>query len=444
MGKFVKDSLITFIVRFSSLFLGLGVSIILARGLGPEGRGVLALAVLLPNLLITFTNFGINYASAFYAGKKKYSPAEILGNNLILSFIVSIFTILIGIIIILFFGDDLFRGVSRMNLFLALPLIPCQVFLLFTVNILWGLQKIKEYNFIDFFNSLLGLILLAVFIFGFGLGVKTAIVAQVVSSLFAITILFFLMRRVVGPFSLRLNKLYLKDTFLYGMKMYFGGILSLLHSRLDIFIINAFLNPFAVGLYFTSKILAEKILLIPQSASFVLFPRVSSEKDDKALREFTPIVCRHSLFITTIGIIFLFFLGRWLITLLYSEEFLDSVLAFRILLIGSIAASGAGSLCSDLAARGKPMINNYIAIFLIVLNVTLNIILIPKFGIEGAAWATTVSLWAGFIISLIVYDKISGNKIKDVIFLQKSDAVFYKNFLNYFKSRIKPILQKYV
>lgn len=438
MNKFVQDSLITSISRAINLLLALGTSVILARILGPDGMGIYSLAILLPVLAIIFTNFGIDSASAFYAGRGKYSPDKILGNNIIISGFLSILGFLAGLIIIFFFGEKLFHGVPVIYLLLTLSIIPCQLFFTSISSILWGLQKIKEYNFVSILQSFVFLVFIVIFFLAPGFGIKTAIISQIISSFLAGMVLFFLIKRVVGPFSLRLNKSYLKDSFSYGMKMYFGGILTFLYQRLNVFIINFFINPLAVGFYFIAKNFAEKILLIPQSVSFVLFSKVSSEKDKNRLKEFTALICRNSLFVTIVCIAIFFLFGRWLIVFLYSTEFLDSVSTFKILLIASIFMGAGGPICSDLAARGKPMINNYLAIFQIALNIILSILLIPKFGIRGAAWAVTISSMMGFVIGLIVYRKISGNKIKDVIFIKRSDIVFYKNFLNDLKNRIKP------
>jgi Na+-driven multidrug efflux pump len=66
----------------------------------------------------------------------------------------------------------------------------------------------------------------------------------------------------------------------------------------------------------------------------------------------------------------------------------------------------------------------------------LNILWIPKWGIQGAAWATVISYLSMFIITIFVYGKMSGNKIKDIILFQKSDFEFYKNILLSMKDRL--------
>ena len=109
---------------------------------------------------------------------------------------------------------------------------------------------------------------------------------------------------------------------------------------------------------------------------------------------------------------------------------MKSVQPFRILLLGAIAIAGWKILESDIKGRGKPIINTYIIGFSVALNITLNLFLIPKFGITGAAWATSTSCMVNLLIAFIVYIRISGNNIKDMIFLKKSDLRFYQNFLS--------------
>lgn len=434
-GKFTIDTSITFITRVLQLILGVGTSIIIARVLGPQGKGIYSLVILFPTLLVTLGNFGIGQASVFYIGKKKYLPEEILANNVVLSFLFGIIGFLIGLIIILFFSSSLFPGVAKIYLFLALFLIPLQFFLSFANYLLLGLQRIKEFNFISLFQSFMFLVLLLIFLVVFSFGVKAAILSNISSGFIGAMLLLYLAKKIIGILHLHFDAHYVKDAFKYGFKVYLGNIIGFLHYRIDMFLINIFLNPIGVGFYSIAVVLAEKIWLISQSAGIVLFPKVSSETNKKNLKEFTPIVCRNVLFVTAIGAILLFVLGNWLITLLYSNKFSDSVLPFQILLIGAVTMSGWRILANDLYGRGKPELNIYISAVSILLNVVLNIFWIPKFDISGAAWATSVSYTFAFVMISIVYSKISGNKIKDVIFIKKSDFRYYKNLVLLLKDK---------
>jgi len=433
MGKFTKDSLITFITQVLSLIFGLGTSIIVARVLGPEGKGIYALAILLPATLIMFCNFGIAQASVFYIGKRKYRPEEIFGNNIIFSFLLIIFTFLIGLIIVFFFANSLFPNVAKSYLLLALFLVPFNFFLSFVNYILLGLQKIKEFNFIKILQNFIFLILIALFLLGLNLGLKAVIVANILSCFFGTIVLFFLARKIVGIPSLHFNKAYFKDAFQYGIKVYLGNIVFFLHSSIAIFLINIFLNPLAVGFYSVAVGMSEKIWLVSQSVGTVLFPRVSSETDRKRLKEFTPIVCRNILFINSLGAILLFFLSRWLIILLYSERFLNSLLPFQILLIGAVTIGGYRILTNDLYGRGRPELNIYIGLIALSIHIILSIIWIPKYSILGAAWATSISYTFAFIVMTSIYSRISKNRINDIAFVKKSDLQLYKNLIRSLK-----------
>jgi O-antigen/teichoic acid export membrane protein len=193
--------------------------------------------------------------------------------------------------------------------------------------------------------------------------------------------------------------------------------------------LNIFLDPAAVGIYSISVALAEKIWIISQSAGIVLFPKISSEIDSKKIKNFTPIVCRNILAFSVISSIALLFLGPKIIILLYSSDYFESIHSFKILLLGIIAISGSRILSNDLSGRGRLIENMYINIISISLNIILNIILIPKYKVEGAAWATSVSYSITFLMKLWVYSRISGNSLKNILFIKKSDIIIYKNIL---------------
>ena len=129
IGKFTKNTFITFLTQGLIFIISLGISVLLARILGPEKRGIYSLAMILPSFLLYFTCFGIGQSSVFYLGEKKYSPKEIFGTNLILVLLISIFAILIGLIITFFLNNTLFPGIEKKYLFSAIFLAPCLIFL---------------------------------------------------------------------------------------------------------------------------------------------------------------------------------------------------------------------------------------------------------------------------------------------------------------------------
>ena len=437
-NKFTRNTFITFFSQGLILVFTLGTSVLLARALGPEKRGIYSLAMILPSFLLYFTCFGIGQSSIFYLGSKKYSPKEILGNNFILVILVSILTILIGLIITFFFNNALFPGIERKYLFCAIFLAPPLIFFSFTTSILLGLQSIKKYNLIYLFNKFFLLFsFLVIFVLGIKFKVIYVIITEVIVIFISCIILFFITKKETRGISFKFNKKYFKNSFLYGIKIYFGIIISFLHNRIGILLINSFLNPLMVGFYSIGVGLSEKIYLISDSVATVLFPRIASEKDKLKIKNFTPIIFRNILwtiiFINTI----IFILAKWIIVFLYSNVFFASIKPFQILLIGAVAISGSKILESDIKGRGKPMFITWITSISTVLNIVLSIFLIPRLGILGAAWATTISYTINLMCLLIIYCKLSNNSMINMLFIQKSDLKLYLNLFVVLKNKMK-------
>jgi len=385
---------------------------------------------------LIFGSFGINLASTFYLGKRKYSPKEVFGNNIIIAILVSSLVVLVGLVIIFLFSDSFFSGVNKEYLILALFLVPLYIFFNFISHILLGLQKIKKYNIICFSQSFLFLSFVGALLLGFHWGVKAAILSEILSFIIIGIVLFFFVKKETGGIVFKLNKNYFKDNLSYGLKGYFSGIFYFLHRRVDLLLINFFINPVAVGLYYVAIGLSEAVSFLSVSAATVLFPRIASETNEKNLKEFTPMVCRSILLVTLIMSVLLFILGDWIIPLLYSDNFLGSVRPFRILIIGALLISGWQILANDLGGRGRPILGTYPIGVATGLNVILNILWIPRWGIEGAAWATVVSCLAMFLITVFIYSRVSGNRIRNIILPRKSDFYLYKDiFLSIKKLR---------
>jgi len=436
MGVFAKNTLITFLTRMATAISTIIITVIMARVLGPKGQGIYSVAILFPSLLLIFTGFGLNLSAVYFLGKEKYPPRQVLGTSIIFNFLISVLTILIGLLVIFTFSDKFFPDIERVYLFLSLSLVPLILFFNLGCQTVLGLQKINKYNFISFFQSGLFLIFVAILLFTLRFGVTVAILSQIFSYAVAIALLSFIAVKETKGIDFKINFKYLKESLIYGLKVHLAGIFDFLHSRIDLFLINFFINPFSAGIYFASVRLAEGVWLFSSSTSTVLFPKVVSEKDPKKLKEFTPLVCRNVLFLSFLIIAFLFIISGWFITFLYSADYLAAILPFKIILIGILAISGCNILSIDLAARGNPMLNTCAIGASAVLNIVLNIIFIQKWGISGAAFATTVSYAVMFFITLIFYIKISGNKITDIIFIKKEDFILYKDVFLSIKTKL--------
>jgi len=189
-GKFVRGTTVTFTSGVLTLLLGLGTSVILARVLGPEGKGSYTLAMLLPSLIVTFGNLGIGPATVYYVARGEFRREEILGNNILLSAGIGGIGVLAGLVVVLFFRETVFPGVAPGYLLLALLLVPVQVFSSYVRYVLLGAQRIKEFNYVQIAQSALFLGFVALALLGLRAGITGAIVAALFSWLVADLLVF--------------------------------------------------------------------------------------------------------------------------------------------------------------------------------------------------------------------------------------------------------------
>jgi len=442
--RFSVGTGITAGAQFIGLILGVGTSVILARVLGPEGRGVYALAMLLPSLIVTFGNLGIGPATVYYVARGEFRRQEILGNNVLLSAGVGGLGVLTGLVMVLFFRETVFPRVASGYLLLALLLVPVEIFFSYIRYVLLGAQRFKEFNYVQILHSVFFLGFIALALLGIKAGVSGAILAGLCSWLVLDVLVFRLARRVAGGIDTKLNTSYIKRATTYGIQAHLANILWFLNFRLDMFLVNGFLGPAAVGLYAVGVGLVEKLWMISQAASIVLFPRVAAETEEKRGKEFTPLVARTVLWTTALGAPILAFLSRWIVLLLYSEAFLPAVGALQALLPGVVAVSAGRVLGNDIAGRGRPMLNTYRGVITVGTNIALNLLWIPRYGIVGAAWASTVSYTVSFFMALFFYCRLSDNSWTKVVFPQRGDWAIYRRtglaLGRWVKAKVKALL----
>lgn len=424
-SKFISGASITFTTRLIQMGIGLAASVIIARILGPEGKGIYALAILFPTMIIRFADVGIEPATTYHVAQKQYSYKEILGSNVLISLGLSMIGVFAGLIVVLFFSDLVFADVPQEILLFSLILVPTTMLLTAVNQINMGALQFAKYNM-----TLLCLesTFLSFLVFSLLLkngGIVAALSSRILGYVVGIGLVLFLVFKYSGGIILKFNRGYVKKIFHYGFQAYLGNLIAFLNLRIDLLIINHFMNTKEVGYYSISVGLAEKLWMVSSVISVVLFPLVASEKEEKKKKEFTPRVTRAVFFFNSIGYLLIFALGSWFILLLYTDVYSPAIAPLRILIFGALPLSVSKVLSSDIAGRGKPIINTIMGGIVLVINVTLNLILIPSYGIIGAAWATSISYIIHFVLKVGIYCRISGNKWKDVLIPKKTDIQTY-------------------
>ena len=401
---------------------------LIARLLGPEKQGQYTLIILLPTILYTFLNSGISISTVYFVGIKKYSDQEIYFTNLFFSLALSFFSMVIGLLVTVFFSDYFFANIPIQLLLYALLIVPMIYLQKILQSFLHSKEDFLNLNFVVILNQLGLLFFSLLFVWYLNLSVLGAVISFACTQLLMVIVSYsIIQKKYEFGFSLTSSLPYLKDSLIFGLKGHISNILTFLSYRIDVFLIAYLLDDLSVGIYSIAVLLVERIWLIPQAVSSVLFARVSNLKTEIEKTNFTAFASRNALFLTFLSGSVLALISPWLIQFLFGNEFNGSVIPFLYMIPGVVLFALSKILANDFVGRGRPEINSFIAFFVAILNIILNILLIPSFGIKGAAITTSICYGLDAFIKVIyfsLHNKISFFKF---VLVRQSDFKFYFN-----------------
>jgi len=412
--------------------LASATGVIVSRILGPQGKGVYTLAITIPTIIAFILNMGIDSANIYFIGKKTYPIGAIAGNAFLYSlFFGTAAAVLLGATSPLLQAYFL-KGVPDKAMAITILLIPIMLISQNIYYILLGYRKIKQLAFLSVSRGAVYLILLLVFHHFFHLSVYEAIYSYILALAAFLSLgMYFLIK--AGYLShLSLDKYLFISSLKFGIKQHLGAVAQLLNYRLDLLIIAAFLEPARVGLYSVAVLVGESVWYISRAVSQVLYPKTTASKSEEA-DKFTPIVCRNAVFLTLIAVIFLFLISDYLIPFAFTPLFSESIVVLKLLLPGIFSLSIARILGSDLTGRGFPEYSSLATGISLVLTIILDLLLIPRFGINGAAVASSIAYTVSAVIVLAIFRKKSGVKISQILIVRVSDIVIYKRMFALFK-----------
>ncbi len=424
----------TLVRQVIGIFINLCLAILIARLLGPAGNGAYALAILFPTLGATLLNLGIAPANVYFLGRKDVDLAVAYKTNIFLWLSLTLFGTFLLAVILFFWGTTLFPNIPQPILWCALGIFPAILLQSLLTSLLQGIQEFKSLNIVLLAGPLLALIGVIFFVWIFKFGILGCLISFALGQLFTtfLTVQFIKTKKRQSNYSW-IPQEYKRKCLSYGWKAHLGNILAFINYRADIYLVNLFLTPAATGVYIIAVQLAERLWILSQSISTVLLPHLAElHNNEPARRRITPLVARWSGYLTFIGALLLAGVGSLLITFFFGEEYSNAYYALLWLLPGIILGAISRILSNDIAARGKPEINAYIGAIVMITNISFNILLLPRYGINGAAIATTIAYTLNFIIKLYTYRKLTGhNRWKPLQNIQDDMLIFKKTLINF-------------
>jgi len=434
--SFFVDTAGTLGISILNTAIGIPISILIARFLGPEGKGVLALLFLVIGQVGLLTSCGFDVALMHHAGRIRKNIESLPYLCMFIGLCCGMAGIAIVIAILFLFFRNLCCNIPILWLALFILTIPLNL----TVSLWRSLIKISgriiEDGLLTLLSTSLNLILTAASLIS-GFGIVGIVITQ---GLLALMVFVFFLYKM-SSWGFKFNKAesikeHFRTLFKFGIQSHLGSLLQNINYRIDLYFVAFYQGTTAVGLYSTAVNLAEWLWFLPGVIGTVLMQRIATSTDSHANKIMGPINRLTSL-ILFIGSGLLLFGGKWVILLLYGPSFSKAIDPLIWLLPG-IWALGLWKNCvNDLTMRGYPLSKSVTSGIAAVITVVLNILLIPKFGIIGAAAASSVAYLSAFLCILPQYLTITSFRPSEIIATRVEDVRILLNELGRMVNRLK-------
>jgi len=409
LRKAVKGTVVVLLLGSIAHILGYSSRVALARNLPIEQYGLFYAMLFLIIFLTMVRDMGLQSAAVKFiaeaSGRKDYSKIKTITiSYLIFLFIFSTILVIIFVIIAEFLSINYFKTEVALGPFKILLLyLLVSPLLLSTRAFLRGMQDMKGFSLVELTKNAFVLILIFVF-FKLGFSLLAPIYAYIFGSLLAFVVLIIPASKYFFIFKYKMKDFWqtTKQLFVFGTPMIFVNFGEMMVSYIDILMLTYFASLVAVGIYSAISPTAMIFLFFGSGISAVLFPMVSElwSKGDKDRIVYGLRGIYTYILVLVVPIIFSAIIyADKILFLIFGSEFVAGSLAFRILLFGMIFYIVATLNNSTISAIGKPAITAKIILTIAALNFGLNIILIPLFGITGAAIATTISYMVALVLT---------------------------------------------
>ncbi len=406
MKSILKQASWLIVSQFLTRIIGFFYTIFLAKNLGVEDYGLFSVGFAYFSIVSSISDFGFNRYLIREISQKETRKWELLWNLVMLR--LTLICIFFGVFsVLLYVFDDNKMRVSVI-LLSTLAVLPQTIAITFD-GLFIALRKL-QFSAVAAALSSLGTILIGLLLVSKGLGVTGAvnalILGQLVFVLAFVVLLYFKIGIKLSQIQLPVIKKALAGSLPYGLL----GILGLLYFRIDIIMLSYLRGNFETGIYGVSYKFLEAVVFIPTAFSSALFPVLAKLHSTRSLEQIKNLYFKSIKIMGFIGfLVMLFFiLFISLAIKLFIPQFQSSIDVIKVLSLSIplmfMSAPGVQVMFST-DRYLKQVI--YLSIFTLGVNVLLNLILIPKFGLFAAAWITVFSE----LLSLTIFYKLIKYKV---------------------------------
>lgn len=379
---------------------------------GLETLGGLNQVYVIYILISQISNLGTWSALVRYIPKYKFDQEKIkiiADTAFILSLVLALVVVSLFYIVLMFANLPFVSDYVWQSLVFIIPGIILYSFNKTLLGIFNGLESMRIYSIAQMlrYGSMIGYVYFAVVN---GIGSKHLMLLFVIPE---VLVACYLIYHYLAKFSfIKVFKItWCKKLIHFGTRNLLSLSVNEMNTRIDILVMAFFLNDTMIGLYSLAASCAEGLMLfiapIRENINPIITSLFETQKMEK-LTEFLGTVRNKTYYyLTGIGIISITLFYFAMQNLYVPETSYMMSMIFLILVAGMVISSGYIPMNMLLSQLGHPLLNTSYRMLFIISNIVLNILLIPKFSVYGAAFALGISyLISALFLKVVVYRKV--------------------------------------
>jgi O-antigen/teichoic acid export membrane protein len=244
-----------------------------------------------------------------------------------------------------------------------------------------------------------------------------AFLASFVAAQLLCYVVFQLIARRVGPKQEGFSRDLARPSLSFGIRQLASITAAYAMGRLDFFIVAAYLGEYGLGIYSVAVALAEITVRLSNEIGTMLYPTFSgTQKPEHATRALRLVTL---MAVATGGMLFV--ASGPVVRLLYGPAFAQAVPALRWLVLGTVARSTTHVTWTYASARGRPSSGLWIFGVATAVDVGLNVLLLPVWGVVGASIAAAASYLVAAVLFFHLFRQTEACSLRQAFVVDGGD-----------------------
>jgi O-antigen/teichoic acid export membrane protein len=401
IAQITKGGGIVFIGRLVSLILSYLLSVTLAQGLGVTEYGVYVVGFSVVSLIGAIALMGLNRGTvrfiSMYQGMQ--SPQQVMG---VFKWSLSavLVTSLLAALAIIIFAVPLThilnipeRYTSALYGFAAWIVIYA-----FIHQLTATIDALKKFTYRAILFDIgwpLARLLLSVGVLYLGSQLLGVIAANVLASILTLLLLAYVVYKVLYQPNRGIKSIFSASEILkFSLPVMLFNLLSLSQNQLGVYLLTILHNPDMAGVFNVAARTSVLIVAFLEGVGIIFSPFVSdlsNKGEHEELESLFSTITRWSFMLSLPASLFLILFSNPIISL-FGEGFESAGPALIILALGQLINAATGPVGIVLTMSGHPNVNMLNSIITLILSLALGLVLIPRYGVVGAAISATISI----------------------------------------------------